>query len=287
MKRSLALLALILPIMLGANATVASAQASVVNQLLSSTDNRILALGFSRSDAVSDGTIRGSLRNSASETTVARLRAGVQYVIIGMCDEDCSDLDIILYPASGSNALVRDLLDDDAPIVRYEPTTTGDYRIYVSMADCDVQPCGYAVRIYEKTPGAAVSQAGNEGSSRTVKGERVACSHTTATDVLLVGDDRRGIIGANSCMQADGTPANMYRLDVTERRNVRITMSSSDFDAYLSLYRADGTLIVNDDDGGDEGTDSEISMTLTPGTYYVAANVISASSAGSYRLTVR
>lgn len=285
--RSLVRHFLFVSVALGAAAPAAVAQNAVVNQLLAATDTRISAMGYTRSDAVSGGTIRGSLRDSGSETTVAHLRAGRQYIIVGVCDEDCSDLDIVLYPATGNTALARDLLTDDAPIVQHQPSSTGDYRIYVSMADCDVEPCGYAVRIYEKSAESqSVRLAGEAGGEGKSAEGRAACSHTTANDVLTVGDQRRGIIGANSCMQADGTPANMYRIDVTERRNVRITMSSGDFDAYLSLYRADGTLIVSDDDGADEGTDSRISMTLAPGTYFLAANVISASSAGTYRLTV-
>jgi hypothetical protein len=285
MLRSIARQLLLLPIALGASASVALAQNNVVNQLLAATDTRIAQQGFTRSDVISNGTLRGSLDDSESETSVVTLRAGVEYVLVGVCDEDCSDLDIVLYRSGNSDAVARDLLRDDAPIVRHTPEYTAEYRVYVSMADCDVDPCGYAVRVYERAAGstsvASVRQAGSGTSSA-----RAECSHTTANDVLTVGDDRRGIIGENSCMQGDNTPANMYRIDVTERRNVRITMSSSAFDAYLSLYRADGSLIVSNDDGAG-GTDAQISLMLAPGTYYLAANVISASSAGSYHLSVR
>lgn len=284
MLRSIARLFLVLPVALCASATVALAQNNVVNQLLAATDERIASQGFERSSVISNGTLRGSLRDSGSETSVVTLRSGVEYVFVGVCDEDCSDLDIILYRSGSSDAVARDLLRDDAPIVRHTPDASGDYRVYVSMADCDVSPCAYAVRIYERAAGASaatVRQAGRSGGTG-----RAQCLHTTANDVLVVGDDRRGIIGENSCMQPDATPANMYRIDVAERRNVRITMSSTDFDAYLSLYRADGSLIVSNDDGAG-GTDAQISLMLAPGTYYVAANVISASSAGTYHLSVR
>jgi hypothetical protein len=211
---------------------------------------------------------------------VATLRAGMEYVLIGVCDEDCSDLDIVLVGPGSTTPVARDLLTDDAPIVQYAPSATGDFRVRVSMAACSISPCAYAVRMYEKRSAASSSSVAQAGAT----GNR--CSHTSASDVLVVGDERRGILGANSCLQGDGSRANMYRLDVKASREVTITMRSPEMDAYLSLYGANGESIESNDDGAG-GTDAEITRTLAAGTYYIAANVLTASSSGSYTLTIR
>src|SRR5688500_16370961 len=43
----------------------------------------------------------GELNDERNEEVTVRLRAGVNYAIVGVCDTDCDDLDIVLYNANG------------------------------------------------------------------------------------------------------------------------------------------------------------------------------------------
>jgi hypothetical protein len=91
----------------------------------------------------------GSLRDDASEDLTLSLDGGTEYQIVGVCDNDCSDVDITLYDASGS-VVDSDLLDDDVPIVSVSPSRSGRYRVHVSMAVCTAEPCYYGVGVYSK-----------------------------------------------------------------------------------------------------------------------------------------
>lgn len=80
---------------------------------------------------------------------VYTLTAGREYLIYGVCDDDCSDLDINVYDAKG-NLVATDEEDDDVPAITVKVTKTADYTIEVAMAACDNDPCYYAVDVLQK-----------------------------------------------------------------------------------------------------------------------------------------
>ena len=88
------------------------------------------------------------LNDAASETVTVELEGGVNYVILGVCDNDCSDLDLELF--QGTTAVSEDLAADDFPVVTVEPTTTRTYRLKITMADCSAAPCRFGVAVYER-----------------------------------------------------------------------------------------------------------------------------------------
>jgi len=89
----------------------------------------------------------GSLRNGASEIKTVQLNAGTSYSMIGVCDNDCSDLDLRLYDPSGTE-VDSDVLDDDTPIVEVTPRRTGTYTVRAIMTACSNEPCRYGIGIY-------------------------------------------------------------------------------------------------------------------------------------------
>lgn len=89
----------------------------------------------------------GALRNSSAETHAVQLTAGTTYSMIGVCDNDCSDLDLRLYDPSG-NEVDNDVLDDDTPIVSVTPRRSGRYTVRAIMTACSNQPCRYGIGIY-------------------------------------------------------------------------------------------------------------------------------------------
>ena len=89
----------------------------------------------------------GSLRANASESQTVTLTGGRRYMIIGVCDNDCTDIDLRLYDEAG-DLIASDLEEDDTPIVQVSPTSTARYRIRATMATCSVEPCRYGVGVY-------------------------------------------------------------------------------------------------------------------------------------------
>jgi hypothetical protein len=90
----------------------------------------------------------GELADDATASLSVTLDAGTDYMIVGVCDEDCTDLDLTLF--SGSRELDTDVEDDDTPIVSVTPTSTGTFRVSVSMAACSSSPCRFGVAVYEQ-----------------------------------------------------------------------------------------------------------------------------------------
>ena len=72
------------------------------------------------------------------------MRAGSSYRVVGVCDNDCTDVDLSLED-SERTVLVSDLLEDDLPMVSYTPKTTATYWIRPTMVVCSVNPCGYGI----------------------------------------------------------------------------------------------------------------------------------------------
>ena len=91
----------------------------------------------------------GSLNNGRNEMVSLDLDIGTQYQIMGACDTDCSDLDFVLYDASGTQ-IDNDVATDDVPIVSVTPRRTGTYRVKVVMATCTAEPCRYGVAVFGK-----------------------------------------------------------------------------------------------------------------------------------------
>jgi hypothetical protein len=91
----------------------------------------------------------GSLNNAMKERLTVRLGAGLTSQIMGGCDKDCSDLDLVLYDAAG-NQVDSDVQADDYPIVSTRPSSDAVYTLEVRMAKCSAEPCRYAIQQYVK-----------------------------------------------------------------------------------------------------------------------------------------
>ncbi|MBE2186730.1 MAG: hypothetical protein IAE99_08170 [Rhodothermales bacterium] len=129
-------------IALAATAPDALAQ-SYVNQRL----NQIV--GQMRNEGYGQSHLRttGSLREGQMRTYTIRLTAGSRYAIGGVCDEDCSDLDLMLYDSRG-NLVDQDEGTDDEPVVAVTARRTGSYRVRVRMYACSVEPCGFGLVVF-------------------------------------------------------------------------------------------------------------------------------------------
>lgn len=91
----------------------------------------------------------GQLNNHESESLTLGLRSGNDYAIVGVCDEDCSDIDLRLFDEDGDE-IDADVETHDKPIVTVTPRESGKYRIRVIMASCSTSPCYYGVGVFGK-----------------------------------------------------------------------------------------------------------------------------------------
>jgi len=89
----------------------------------------------------------GALRVRGTETHRVQLNGGTAYSMIGVCDNDCSDLDLRLFDASGRE-VASDVMSDDTPVVSVTPRRSGTYTVRAIMTACSSEPCRYGIGIY-------------------------------------------------------------------------------------------------------------------------------------------
>lgn len=117
---------------------------ALLNSLFSELEASFVANG-QRLTRVAD--LRNSIEDGGNRGDIVRLDGGRSYWVIGVCDEDCSDFDVIVRDTNG-NTVGSDTLTDDSPVVQLSGVRGGGYQISSVMADCAVNPCKTAVRIY-------------------------------------------------------------------------------------------------------------------------------------------
>jgi len=120
-----------------------AADEDILGQLLDKATEIYSDKGFTETGWV----YRSKLNQSGEERMAVTLNGGTDYQVIGVCDTDCSDLDIHVLDASG-NEIDKDTEKDDFPIVGV--SSSGTYTLRIVMSDCDTDPCLYAVKAYRK-----------------------------------------------------------------------------------------------------------------------------------------
>jgi hypothetical protein len=88
------------------------------------------------------------LAASGNENVSVSLAPGSEYIIMGVCDNDCSDLDLAVI--KGGMELSKDTTSDDWPLVDITPTGSSDYEIKVTMYECSTSNCGYQLTVWKK-----------------------------------------------------------------------------------------------------------------------------------------
>ncbi|MFQ5529939.1 MAG: hypothetical protein ACE5FP_06260 [Gemmatimonadota bacterium] len=89
----------------------------------------------------------GRLDPSASDTWTFPLRAGKEYVIVGACDEDCTDVDVTV--TQGSAQVASDVTTDDHPVVGFTAGKGGVHEIVIKMYSCDASFCYFGFGLFE------------------------------------------------------------------------------------------------------------------------------------------
>ena len=96
-----------------------------------------------------DGVHLGAVNQFSGTNVMLDLVAGRSYSIVGVCDNDCSNLDLWLYDPAGAE-IAGDGLPDDTPVINVTPGSSGTYRLRVGMVKCTSSPCQYGVRTFVK-----------------------------------------------------------------------------------------------------------------------------------------
>ena len=71
----------------------------------------------------------------------------MSYRILGVCDNDCRDLDLALYDENGK-LIGSDQKVDDLPAVSVTPSWTGPFTVRATMASCRTRQCLYGFQAF-------------------------------------------------------------------------------------------------------------------------------------------
>lgn len=91
----------------------------------------------------------GGLAQGETWNVPTQLMMGYDYRLLGVCDRDCADLDLVLYDGAGA-PVVQDRTTTSQPIMAIQPGYSGQYLVQVQMYNCTVAPCYYAVALYAR-----------------------------------------------------------------------------------------------------------------------------------------
>ena len=187
------------------------------------------------------------------------LRAGTTYGIVGVCDVDCSDLDLRLLDPDGAS-VSEDNAGDDGPVLLVTAETSGVFTVEVSMVRCTAASCGWAVQAY------------------------AAGAPERASEPSDVAQQHEGDLDASDDRYPTGEFFDSYALDASAGETLVADLRSEDFDTYLAVESPSGTIWTNDDHEGDRhGSRLEVAVTET-GRWSVRVTSFQPGSTGRYTL---
>ena len=95
---------------------------------------------------LSNGEREGYIYLKGSQDATWRAEAGYSYAFTGVCDEDCKDMDFVLYDPDG-NQVAADTDPDDLPTIVVPFAKQGTYTIRATVPRCDAPVgCYWAVQ---------------------------------------------------------------------------------------------------------------------------------------------
>ena len=191
--------------------------------------------------------------------------SSTEYRLVGVCDQDCFDLDLALFHPHG-NQVTSDFLEDAFPILTHVPDTTADYQVEVIMRACGIEPCGFRIVTYAK-------EAGSGPGRTTFSGE------------LVFQETYRGELETKDPWLQD-VHVDVFEVEAKAGQRIIVDLRSEEFDTFLRVSGPDGTVEENDDFGYDT-THSHIEMlALADGTYSVHVTSFSPDDLGVYVLQI-
>jgi hypothetical protein len=88
----------------------------------------------------------GALPKGGEGYFPVRLQAGVGYAVVGFCDENCQDLDLMILDPSG-NLVASDVAMSAEPVLLITAGASGTHQVWAVMGECSREPCSFAVGV--------------------------------------------------------------------------------------------------------------------------------------------
>lgn len=93
-------------------------------------------------------TYINALYNNRYQDISYNLQAGVDYLFVGVCDEDCLGMELRLYDGYG-HLISSSSMRNGTPILIISALRSETFYLRVTMRDCQDSPCWYGVGAYK------------------------------------------------------------------------------------------------------------------------------------------
>jgi hypothetical protein len=237
--------------------------------------------------------VTGSLAASSNTSHSVPLNAGRSYAIVGVCDNDCHDVDLRLFAPDGSN-IAQDVALDDHPTLQFTAPVSGQYRLQVEMVTCGHNPCYYGVQVFGGGSGTPMNQP-MPMNQPTPMNQPMPMNQPqpmmTGAQLPMLGmiAANQQVVG-NLAMQAafyNAKPIQTWGFNCNAGQTIQVDILST-WDNYLVIFDPLGSSVGTNDDGG-EGTNARLTYTcLVTGTYKLGITVYSTNTTpGAYTLQVQ
>jgi hypothetical protein len=207
----------------------------------------------------------GSIPNEQARRLPLVLEGGVEYRIVGVCDIDCYDMDLVLRD-SDQTEVASDFMDDAVPVLAFIPEVGGVYDLEVGMVYCDLDPCAFQVATY--------ANAAELGRLDEPFGGDIIYFQTYTGE--LSEDDE----------VVNGSYLDRYEVQVRAGQRIVVDLRTTPFPALVRIVDPDGGVEESDASTSDMGHSHLEIMALTDGTYIVQATGSAPEARGKYFLQV-
>ncbi|MFO7893642.1 MAG: hypothetical protein R6U63_07910 [Longimicrobiales bacterium] len=217
---------------------------------------------------VLEGESEGWMISGAEGATILRLPAG-RFMVIGACDDDCSDIDLIVSRMDTEQLLDSDREIDAFPVLDFSLDQEADVVIGTSMPDCSTARCYAAYRWY------AVEADGGTGPTAGVATwqdqVRIQLEAIPTPDGAEVADERTGLLGAGEELR--------FSINLAPGRFAGVAVCDngcSNLD--LAVYDAGGAM-VSSDVLDDDVPIVDFDLVKAGGTYYFEIRMVECTTA--------
>ena len=229
-------------------------------------------LNVFRSELVDEGFTEigepesGSLDQDQEIRFSLTLLEGLQYKLAGVCDNDCENLDLVLF-GPGGEEVASDRLSDAIPLLTVTPNVGGEHRVAVQMTTCTVEPCGFTVATF-------------------VTGGSFGPGGVAVTGNIVLEETHQGTLEDGDQRLREGEYFDEYSVQAETGQTIIVDLRSPDFDTYLILETPGGGQERNDD-WGDDTMHSHIEMVAPEaGTYSILVTSFMAEEEGEYTVQI-
>ncbi|MGD1715157.1 hypothetical protein [Dapis sp. BLCC M172] len=89
----------------------------------------------------------GKIKERVEVPFTAKLSSNTSYTILGVCDDNCSDLNLTLKNEQGEK-IANDEKENDIPVISFTPTENSDYRITARPDKCTTEKCEFGMVLF-------------------------------------------------------------------------------------------------------------------------------------------